>query len=267
MPDDTLSDMQTAERYIRLAHGIDAHEAGYIDGYGGPAEWAERTLRPLTTLRSEADALAASVASEPDAARRSFLEVQLRAMRVKLRLLAGEALDYAEEVRGLYDTLPLKTPESTFQAALDALNAALPGSGPLQERQDRLRGRVALKQADILRVAQPILSELRARTQQRFGLPDGEAFTLELVQDKPWGGYNWPLGNLQSRIDINTDFPCCCPPSRSDGPRGLPRPPHRTRQQGSAAGAGRGWQEHSLQIINAPECVVSEGIAVNACGR
>ncbi|GGQ96588.1 hypothetical protein [Deinococcus ruber] len=257
--------MQTAERYIRLAHGIDAHEAGYIDGYGGPAEWAERTQRSLNTLNAEADALAASVAAESSGVRRMFLEVQVRAMRVKLRLLAGEALDYTEEVHGLYDVLPLKTPESTFQTALDAMNAALPGSGSLLERQDRLRGRVALEQGDILRVAQPILSELRARTAQRFGLPEGESFTLELVQDKPWGGYNWPLGNLKSRIDINTDFPVLLP--------GLPDlmahegyPGHHTEHATKEARLvrERGWYEHSLQIINAPECVVSEGIAVNA---
>ena len=29
-----------AEAYVRLAHAIDAHEEGFVDGYGGPQQWA-----------------------------------------------------------------------------------------------------------------------------------------------------------------------------------------------------------------------------------
>ncbi|WP_425146186.1 hypothetical protein [Deinococcus sp.] len=257
--------MQTAERYIGLAHGLDAHSPGSIDGYGGPAEWAERTLRPLATLRAEAGALAESVAAEPNASRRGFLEAQLRAMHTKLRLLSGERLAYRDEVRGLYDIEVAHTPEGVFEEALTRLDAALPGTGSFYERQERLRARVALERGDILRLAGPILAELRGRTARRFGLPEGEDFNIELVQDKPWGGYNWPLGNFQSRIDINTDLPVLLP-TLPDLLAHEGYPGHHTEhavKEGRLV-RGRGWQEHGLQLINAPECVVSEGIAVNA---
>ncbi len=77
--------------------------------------------------------------------------------------------------------------------------------------------------------------------------------------------YNWPLGNLKSRIDINTDLPVLLP--------GLPDllahegyPGHHTEHATKEALLVReyGWHEHSIQLINAPECVVSEGIATNA---
>ena len=254
-----------AETYIRLAHGIDAHSEGFIDGYGGPEEWADRTVRPVPELAGQAGALAELVAAEPDAERARFLKVQLRAMQTMLRLLGGEKLAYADEVCGLYDISPLHTPESTFEAAHAALDSALPGTGSLSGRLDALRTRVAVQQADILKVAAPILHELRQRAAKLLPLPEGEDFSIGLVTDKPWGGYNWPLGNFRSRIDINVDLPVSL--------TGLPDllahegyPGHHTEHALKELHLSRraGWQEHSIQLINAPECVVSEGIAVNA---
>ncbi len=254
-----------AETYVRLAHGIGAHSEGFIDGYGGPEEWADAVLRPLPELNAQADSLADLVAAEPDADRARFLKVQLRAMQTMLRLLGGENLPYADEVRGLYDISPLRTPESTFEAAHAALHSALPGSGSLTGRLDALRNRVAVQRADVLKVAAPILHELRQRTATLLPLPEGEDFSIGLVQDKPWGGYNWPLGNFHSRIDINVDLPVSL--------TGLPDllahegyPGHHTEHALKELHLSRklGWQEHSIQLLGAPECVVSEGVAMNA---
>jgi hypothetical protein len=76
---------------------------------------------------------------------------------------------------------------------------------------------------------------------------------------------SWPLGNLKSRIDINTDLPVPL--------TGLPDllahegyPGHHTEHSTKEAllVRGNGWLEHSIQLMNAPECAVSEGIATNA---
>lgn len=254
-----------ARRYIRLAHNLDAHSPSFIDGYGGPAELADRTLRPVAEVRAELEALQQDIQGEPDATRRTFLEAQTRAMHTLARMLGGEALPYAEEIRGLYDINPVRADLGELDAALRELDAALPGAGSLSAREEAVRGRVTVEPGDLLRVAGPILAELRRRTQQQFGLPDGENFSIGLVKNQPWGGYNWPLGNLQSRIDINTDLAVAL--------IGLPDlmahegyPGHHTEHAIKEAELvrGRGWFEHSIQLINAPECVVSEGIAVNA---
>lgn len=260
-----LLGMDIAERYIRLAHAIDRHSPGFIDGYGGPPDWADRARRDPAELRTEAEALLDEVAGLEDDTRRAFLGVQVRAMHTMTRLLSGEALPYAEEVRGLYDIDPVRSDTAELEAALRALDDALPGSGSLHEREEALRARVALPREDILRVAGPVLAVLRERTRERFGLPEGENFSIELVQDQPWSGYNWPLGNLQSRIDINTDLPVLLP-SLPDLLAHEGYPGHHTEHATKEARLvrGRGWLEHSLQLINAPECVVSEGIAVNA---
>ncbi|GAA5531955.1 hypothetical protein [Deinococcus aluminii] len=257
--------MDIAERYIRLAHAIDAHSEGFIDGYGGPQEWADRTRRAPTELRAEAEALLEEVAEVEDGARRAFLTVQARAMHTMTRLLSGETLPYAEEVRGLYDIEPVRADTAELEAALKALDAALPGSGALEGREETLRARVVVPKNDILRVAEPILTVLRGRTRERFGLPEGENFSIGLVSDKPWSGYNWPLGNLQSRIDLNTDLPVLLP-ALPDLLAHEGYPGHHTEHATKEARLvrERGWLEHGIQLINAPECVVSEGIAVNA---
>ncbi|GBF06428.1 hypothetical protein DAERI_090014 [Deinococcus aerius] len=257
--------MDIAERYIRLAHAIDAHREGFVDGYGGPPEWADRTRREPQELRAEAETLLEEVAGVEDTARRTFLTVQARALHTMTRLLSGEALPYADEVRGLYDIDPVRAHTAELEAALSALDAALPGTGSLVEREEALRARVVVPREDILRVAEPILAALRERTRERFGLPDGENFSIGLVNDKPWSGYNWPLGNLQSRIDINTDLPVLLP-NLPDLLAHEGYPGHHTEHATKEARLvrGRGWLEHSIQLLGAPECVVSEGIAVNA---
>jgi len=51
------------------------------------------------------------------------------------------------------------------------------------------------------------VAECRARTLPHIPLPDSEGFTLSLVTDKPWGGFNYYQGEYQSVIEINTDLP------------------------------------------------------------
>ncbi|PTA68312.1 hypothetical protein [Deinococcus arcticus] len=257
--------MDIAERYIRLAHALDVHAEGFIDGYGGPAEWAVRERREPAALRDEAAELLQAVAAEPDEVRRTWLQAQVRALHTLARLLSGEAISYADEVRGLYDIEPRRAEEADLRAALSQLDQALPGSGPLLDREEALRARVAVPRGDILRVSAPILAELRARVAARYGLPQGEDFSIGLVQDRPWSGYNWPLGNLRSRIDINTDLPVLLP-ALPDLLAHEGYPGHHTEHATKEALLARekGWHEHHIQLINAPECVVSEGIAVNA---
>ena len=260
-----LPGMQIAERYARLAHALDAHRPGFIDGYAGPDAWADRTPRPAADLIREAADLQARVQDVAEPERREWLAAQARAMHTVARIIAGEAVPYAQEVRDLYDIEPTRADLAALDASLQAMDAALPGAGTLEQRRSALRDRVTVPVSDLLCVAEPILVELRTRTQAAFGLPDGEDFQIRLVTDKPWGGYNWPLGNLKSLIELNTDLPVAL--------TGLPDllahegyPGHHTEHATKEARLVRelGWQEHHLQLLNAPECVVSEGVAVNA---
>ncbi|MFD1731133.1 hypothetical protein ACFSC4_08725 [Deinococcus malanensis] len=167
--------MDIAERYIRLAHAIDAHAPGFIDGYGGPQEWADRQERDPAQLRLEANDLAVRVEEVAEEQRRAWLAVQVRAMQTMTRLLAGEQLRYSDEVRGLYDIEPRRADPAALDASLRVLEDALPGSGSLVDRKNALRDRVVVPPSALLDVTAPILAELRERTRTRFGLPQGKA--------------------------------------------------------------------------------------------
>jgi len=104
--------------------------------------------------------------------------------------------------------------------------------------------------------------EAQRRTRRLFTLPAGEEIVLQIVEQQPWSAYNWYLGDYRSRVDVNTDLPV-----RANSMLGLMThegyPGHHTehalkekllyREQGHA--------EACVQLINGPECVISEGLA------
>ena len=251
-----------ARGYLELAHALEQYQPGLIDAYYGPA--LQVAPAPLEELAERADALLAAAEELPKPPdRRDFLTAQLRALRTSLRLLQGEALSLQEEVAGLYDVYPERVSETVFEEALAALEDLLPGSGSLAERDAAFQRRFELPAERLLDLAAPLLAHLRERTAARFGLPEGESFELKLVANEPWGAYNWYLGGYRSRIDFNTDLPL----HLHDLPALLAHeayPGHHSEHALKEAGLyrGQGRAEHALQLINAPECVLSEGVAV-----
>ena len=253
---------EVAQAYVELAFALEQHLPGYIDGYFGPDEWKVTEKRALDGLEQGAQALAEKVGGLEDASRRTFLAAQVRAMQTSIKLLQGSDVPYSEEVRGLYDVAAERVPEAVFEEAIADLDDLLEGSGDIAEREQALRAKLVVPKEKLAEVSDAIATELRRRTRKRFPLPEGESFELKLVEGKPWGGYNWYLGDFRSRIDINTDLPSYL--------TGLPNllaheiyPGHHTEHALKEAELlkEKGHLEHSLLLINAPECVVSEGIA------
>ncbi len=258
--------MDTISRlYIELAFAIEQYNQGYIDGYYGPDVWKSAAQRSLEELAVSAETLADMVNTLSEADRRAFLVGQVHAMQASIALLRGEPIDYIDEVRRLYGIDPAYMPERIFDQAISALDALLPGEGDIAAREQAFRRQfeVPLERLDPL--LDVISAELGRRTRARYQLPEHESFEIQLVRDQPWGGYNWYLGNAHSRIDINTDLPIRL--------HGLPDliaheayPGHHTehaiKEEVLFRQQGRG--EHAILLINAPECVVSEGIATRA---
>jgi len=106
---------------------------------------------------------------------------------------------------------------------------------------------------------------LRDIAHQKFDLPNDETFTLEWVSDKPWGAYNWFLGNSRSRIEVNVDLPM-----------GLNRLPYLIAHEGYPGHhtelsikeeklvRQKKYLEHTIALTNSPSSVISEGIATIA---
>jgi hypothetical protein len=180
------------------------------------------------------------------------------------RRLAGEELPYREEVRLLFDIEPRATPEGVYEAAIADLDSLLPGDGPIVERMVAWRQSYVIPPEIARRLVDTILPELRARTQEFVDLPEDESIEIRMVQDQPWSGYNWYLGDGRSRVDLNTDLPIYAY-RLTDLLAHEGYPGHHTEHAlKERLYTEQRLGEHALQLINTPECVISEGIATLA---
>ena len=106
-------------------------------------------------------------------------------------------------------------------------------------------------------------SALRDRVRGQYGLPEVETVHYEVVTDQPWSGFNYYEGDYRSRVAINADLPHRLEPPAAPGrARGLPRSPHRALPQGARAwSSGPPATEHTVFLVNTPECLMAEGLA------
>src|SRR5581483_4750366 len=249
---------------LRLGRHID----GFVDAYDGPPELAERANgeEPVAPaeLAEEAAALAAEVAFD-DEHRNRWLRAQLAGCEVTARRLAGEPIGWADEVERCYGVRPRQVPEERFAAAQEQLEKALSGRGDLGERYRTWLGTQVVDPGLVERAAAVFADDLRERTRERFGLPDGETVSFESVQNEPWSGFNYYLGNRHSRVVVNTDLPI----HSLDLPDLVAHemyPVHHTEHAWKEALLvdGEGRLEESLFLTGTPQAIVSEGIATMA---
>ncbi|MFN2184562.1 MAG: hypothetical protein ACK2UU_11255 [Anaerolineae bacterium] len=261
---------EIGRRYLQLALHLDRHFEGFVDAYFGPPELKADIQvgdpRPLEALAEDAQQLLDAIETGvTDAQRRGFLEKQVQAMAAVVRNLSGDELDFLTEVQLYFDITPIMADESAFEEAHAAMDELLPGTGSLVERLSAWKDKLCLESDRILPVFDLALRETRRRTQQLFDLPPGEDLTLHLVENEPWGAYNWYLGGFASRIEINTDLPVrvdfAVPLIAHEAYPGH-HTEHALKEQRLYQRLGRA--EHAIQLLLAPECVLSEGIADSA---
>jgi hypothetical protein len=251
-------------RLERLAPGI-------VDAWIGPAAWRAAVNADPTPAPADLQAAAARLATDLPGmgygrTRTEYLRRQVTALEAQARVLAGEAIPFAEQARLYFDIQPERVPEDVFAAAHAELDAVLPGEGSLAERRAAWRQRFQAPPQAVLPVLDSIAAEVRDRTTAHWPLPADESIELALVRDQPWGAYNWYLGHARSRIEINTDLPM-----QVDGlvdylcHEGYPghHTEHALREVRQYRGRGQG--EYAIQLINTPESLISEGIATSAC--
>ncbi len=254
-------------RYIQLAFALEQHVPGFVDAYTGPAELRDQApaLEPSAIAAALAGLRAEVQQSDFPPARRDVLDVQLRGMATTADKLTGEPISYRDEVRACFDIEPVFTPESVFEAANADLHALLPGVGSLAERSAAWRQRFEVTPTVARQMIDVISVEARRRTAELVDLPENDDVRVELVNDKPWSGYNWYLGGGRSLVEINTDLPI-----RANALLDLvcheAYPGHHTEHalKEQLLYHQRGWGEYAIQLINVAECVISEGIATLA---
>jgi hypothetical protein len=259
------------ERYLCLGLRLGRHVDGFVDAYYGPPGLAERVAAqpPVAPERLVADA--AGLLAELDAgvdadavgpSRRRWLRAQVVGLHTSARKLAGEPVDYADEVEWCYGVRPSFRDESVFEAAHRRLDEAVPGSGGVRERVVAWREAQALPVDKIEPVLRSLAEDLRERTRRLFGLPDAEHVEWELAHDQPWSGFNYYLGDLRSRVAINTDLPVLTT-SIAHLVAHEAYPGHHTEHSRKEAGLvrRRGWVEETIFLVGTPQCLLAEGLA------
>ena len=253
--------------YVRLGLRFDRLEAGFVDAFtGDPQLRAEVLSEPAPTpqqLRDRARALLHELDSgDLPVDRTEYLRGQLHGLECTARKMGGEPVGFVEEVRSYFQVDAELGDEARYAAALVELDALLPGSGSLAERFDEHRRQEECPPGKLAEAVDALSSALRDVVRGRYGLPDVETVRYEVVTDKPWSGFNYYEGGFTSRVAINADLP-----------HRLGRLPHLVahesypghhtehcrKEQGLVARSGR--TEHTVFLVNTPECLVAEGLA------
>ena len=266
-----MGDQRVDEQFVQLALAINEHLPGYVDSYFGPGEWAQEARQagklPLSDLTQRVGELATNISSanEWDAQRKDFLERQISAMQMSLRLLAGENVSLAEEAQALYDIQPAWTDETYFLEHQKWLDETLPKGDSLKERLENWKNSLEIpfeKARDLLPF---ITSTLRELTHRKFSLPEDESFVVKFVSNEPWMAYNRYLGQYKSRIEINTDIPMRINElAITIAHEGYPGHHTELCMKDARLIRQEGYHEHLLTLINSPWSVIAEGIATSA---
>jgi hypothetical protein len=259
--------MSVVERYLELGQRVGKHVDDLVESYHGPPEISERVevedpLPPETLIEHAAALLDDLARADLELARRRWLEAQVRSLQATARRAAGESMPYAEEVQLMFGIEPRWHDEEEFARGRELLDEALPGNESLETRfADWLEG-TAIPKEVLLQALQSMTDDLRERTRDLVGLPDGEEFELELVTGKNWSGYNLSIDGLRSRVSVNTDLPF---PAANLGHmmahEGYPGHHTEGAWKEQVLVRERGRLEYTLVLLCAPAAVVAEGIA------
>jgi hypothetical protein len=265
-----------AEAYVKLALEVGSYSPGYIDAYYGPKEWqvaekdaGARRAFPAAALRQRADAILSGLdkavrdgLAGPEPARADYLRKQTIAVRAQIDVLAGTTLSFDEESRLFYDAVLPFHAEKEFAETIAALEAELPGPGPLQERLAAFRKGFFVPADRLPAVFAAAIAECRRRTLRHLPLPENENFKAEYVKDKPWGAYNWYKGNAFSVIEVNTDLPFGIDsPVRLAAHEGYPGHHAYNALLEQKLARGRGWIEFTVYPLFSPQSLIAEGTA------
>jgi hypothetical protein len=263
---------EIAKRYVALVLAVGEHDEAYVDAYYGPAATREAVRKEalsLAQIRTEAEKLRSLLpgdAQEKD----ELVKLRIRYLSTQLSAIAafagfktdGEKRDFDKEAKALYDTAPPVESFSGFDKVLDELEALVPGDGALDQRLEAFFKRYEIPEDKLPAVFDAAIQECRSRTGKFIQLPASENFTLEYVKNKPWSGYNWYKGKLQSLIQINTDLPVRIDRAIDLGcHEGYPGHHTYNALLEQTLVRDRGWPEYTVYPLFSPQSLIAEGTA------
>jgi hypothetical protein len=259
--------VDVVREYLLLGLRFDKLISGFVDAYTGDASLRRQVDDEPRPEPARLAARAREIMAElpgcglPEQ-RVTFLTAHLGALECSGRKLAGEPVPFVEEVQSYFDVRIEPGDTDSYRQAHAELAALLPGTEPLADRLATYRERDEVPPEQLEPAVHALSSELRDLVRGRFGLPELETVRYEVVTDKPWSGFNYYLGNFQSKVAINADL----------GHRmaHLPHlvahesyPGHHTEHCRKEAGLvhREGQAEQTIFLVNTPQCLMAEGLA------
>jgi len=257
--------------YLMLGLRFDRIEEGYVDSFtGDPAlrrAVADEPAPDPADLTRQANRLLDALPAVPRSqdfgdVRAAFIAAHLRALACAGRKFAGEDVGFVDEVREYFDVTIAKGDEDRYREAHRQLAAVLPGTGALADRMEADRVADEIPPERLAECIEAFSSALRDKVRAEYPLPDRETIKYEIVTDKPWSGFNYYEGDYSSTVAVNADLK----QQMSNLPRLVAHesyPGHHTEhcRKEERLVAGQDQQEHTLFLVNTPQCLMAEGLA------
>lgn len=264
-PPDPAAD-RVADGYLRLGLRLGKHIDGFVDcWYGDPGLAATTGAEPLQApadLATDARLLLERAADVGDPVRRSFLLGQLRALECTARRLGGEPMGFRDEVHRYFEVDVTETGTDRYAETHGALSALLGGTGSLRARMEAFHDRNAIPPAKLQRCVQAVSDALRPGVAERFGLPADERVSYRVVHDVPWNAFNRYLGGHRSDVALNATAGrniAALPIVVTHESYAGHHTEHCLKENGLVRGSGQ--REHSIALVNTPQCLMAEGMA------
>ena len=267
---------QLARDYLALQLAIGEKDPGYVDAYYGPQDLADAAKAndagmTLPMLQARVLALDTALAGYPvdttslESERVRYLRAMLSSAKMRLRVLSGEKIGFQDEAEALFGVRPQLVDLRSMEPVIAQIEALVPGDesdAPLGVRANAFLDRFAVPQDRLRPVIDAAMAECKRRTLEHVTMPASESFDLFLVNDKPWGGFNYYQGNYNSRIEINTDRTFRIDRAVDIGcHEGYPGHHVFSTLVERDLTRGRGWIENSLLPLYSPRAIITEGSA------
>ena len=259
--------MDLITEYLLLGLRFDRLEAGFVDAYTGDPTLRARVENEAAPLPADLRLRCRELLTELDSTdlsheRVGFLRAQLTGLECSARVMSGEPVGFVDEVAAYFDVQIDLGDEQRYATAHSELDELLPGSGPLAQRYSDYRRADECPADQLAEVVHAFSSQLRDHVRGEYELEPTETVNYDIVTDQPWSGFNFYRGDFHSDVAINADLP-----------HRLTQLPHLVAHESYPGHhtehcrkevrlvAGQQHREHTVFLVNTPECLMAEGLA------
>jgi hypothetical protein len=201
-----------AERYVRLTLQMAQHDPSLVEDWRGQDSWrpgarvpVARLMEEITDLQRQLDIAASDISSSEEYARVHYLIAQVRGLRFAADRQLGRTTSIDEQLREEFQVEVPPLDQPAIARIHDALNAVVPGGGPLADRVTAVRLETMVPRDRRSAVISAALDACRSATAPVLPLPHEDRVHVEFRRGLAWDAFHRYTGNGASRLEINDD--------------------------------------------------------------